>query len=86
MIAWIRLGVLEDVAEWLVQMMMVNCLFLTTPNYFKERDFHSAEEMAETDDHFSSAPHLGFVTERGIGQGESASSLTWTALYDILLE
>jgi hypothetical protein len=42
--------------------------------------------MSEADNHFSAALHFGFVPERGIGQGESASSLMWTALYDMLLE
>ena len=29
---------------------------------------------------------LGFCPQRGIGQGESASSLMWVAVYDILLD
>ena len=42
--------------------------------------------MGNSNTHFSAAPELSFQAERGIGQGESASSLMWTALYDILLE
>ena len=42
--------------------------------------------MRGRDTHFTGAPELGYQAERGIGQGESASSLMWTALYDILLE
>ena len=53
MVAWIRLGVPEDVAEWFVPMDDGGLSFLATPHYFKERDLHSAEEMTETDNHFS---------------------------------
>lgn len=36
--------------------------------------------------HITKSPELGFSAHRGIGQGESASSLLWVALYDILLD
>ena len=42
--------------------------------------------MLKANTHFTSAPDMGFLSGRGIGQGESASSLMWTALYDILLD
>jgi hypothetical protein len=43
------------------------------------------EQMGFSNTHFSAATGLSFTKERGIGQGESASSLMWTALYDMLL-
>jgi hypothetical protein len=57
-----------------------------TPHYFKERKLHSSNEMANHAEHFFAEPSLAFAAERGIGQGESASSLMWVALYGILLE
>jgi hypothetical protein len=40
----------------------------------------------QTNKSFIPSEYLAFQAERRIGQDESASSLMWTALYDLLLE
>ena len=85
-LAWTRLGVPLDVAEWFVDLDDGGLSFISTPLYHRDKNLKTPEEMGFSNTHFSAAPELSFQTERGIGQGESASSLMWTALYDILLE
>jgi len=85
-LAWTRLGVPLDVAEWFVDLDDGGLSFISTPLYHRDKNLKTPEEMGNSNTHFSAAPELSFQAERGIGQGESASSLMWTALYDILLE
>ena len=85
-LAWIRLGVPQDVAHWLVSLDDGGLSFIGSPHYFHTCSLRSAEELLQTSSHITKAPDLGFIAHRGIGQGESASSLLWVALYDILLE
>ena len=44
--------------------------------------------MADNAEHFSASDPrtMAFTAARSVGQGESASSLMWVALYDMLLE
>jgi len=60
--------------------------FISSPHYHLNKDLKTADEMAKREGHFTKDPALGFSAARGIGQGESASSLLWTALCDILLD
>jgi hypothetical protein len=60
--------------------------FLSTPFFAQEQDLHTAKEMLQDDHHMFKNPFLAFMAEWGLGQGESASSLMWTAMYDILLK
>jgi hypothetical protein len=85
-LAWVRLGVPTDVAEWFVEMDDGGLSFISSPHYHLNKNLKTPQQMKGTNTHFSSSPHLAYNAERGIGQGESASSLMWTALYDILLE
>ena len=85
-LAWTRLGVPLDVAEWFVDLDDGGLSFISSPLYHRDKNLKTPQEMGQSNTHFSAAPELGFQAERGIGQGESASSLMWTALYDILLE
>ena len=85
-IAWIRLGVPDDIATWFVDLDDGGLSFIDSPFYQREKSLRSTDELQEKPGHFSGRTNLAFTAERGIGQGESASSLMWTALYDILLE
>ena len=85
-IAWIRLGVPDDIAEWFVDLDDGGLSFIDSPYYQTEKKLRSTDELRQKPGHFSGNADLAFQAERGIGQGESASSLMWTALYDILLE
>ena len=85
-LAWIRLGVPLDVASWLVSLDDGGLSFIGSPHYFHSCSLRSADELLQASSHITKAPDLGFTAHRGIGQGESASSLQWVALYDILLE
>jgi hypothetical protein len=85
-LAWVRLGVPKDVAEWFVELDDHGLSYISSPHYHHSKNLNTPEGMAGRNEHFSQAPDLAYQAQRGIGQGESASSLMWTALYDILLE
>jgi len=85
-LAWRRLGVPRDVTDWFVDLDDGGYTFIATPYLDQAQNLHSAKDMLALDQHMSSKPELAFKAERGIGQGESASSLMWTAMYDMLLE
>jgi hypothetical protein len=85
-LAWVRLGVPHDIAEWFVGLDDGGLSFISSPFYHQKKNLRSPDELKAKPGHFITATDLSFSAERGIGQGESASSLMWTALYDILLE
>ena len=85
-LAWIRLGVPMDVAEWFVELDDGGLSFISTPYFHLHKGLRTPSNLQAKQGHFTDATHLGYKAQRGIGQGESASSLLWTALYDILLE
>ena len=85
-LAWIRLGVPDDIAEWFVGLDDGGLSFIDTPHYQRTKALRSIKHLKAKPGHFCEKKDLAFTAERGIGQGESASSLMWTALYDILLE
>ena len=85
-LAWVRLGVPMDVAEWFVELDDGGLSFISTPYFHMNKDLKTPSNLKTKSGHFTNATHLGYKAQRGIGQGESVSSLLWTALYDILLE
>ena len=93
-LAWTRLGVPESVAEWFVALDEGGHAFVATPYYATNNNLKTSSEIRRDDSHFAQPPTAGpnqntplsFIPERGIGQGESASSLMWVAVYDILLD
>jgi len=88
-LSWMRLGVPKDVAMWFIELDDGGLSFLDTPLFANTKTLRSSSDMLSSDGHMSGATNieeLSFQAERGIGQGESASSLMWLALYDILLE
>ena len=93
LLAWRRLGIPEDVADWFVGLDEEGSIFASTPLYNTEKKMTTPEEIQKGNQHMVSLvdndenkKDLSFQAERGIGQGESASSLMWIALYDMLLE
>lgn len=85
-LAWLRLGVPIETAEWFVGLDDGGLSFISSPYYHHHKNLRSPSQLKANPGHFSGSPELAFEAERGIGQGESASSLMWTALYDILLD
>ena len=87
-VAWVRLGVPPDVAEWFVQLDDGGLSYIATPHFFQKRKLHTSEQMADNVEHLSASDPrtMTFTAARGVRQGEIASSLMWVALYDMLLE
>jgi hypothetical protein len=93
-LAWNRLGVPPDVAEWFVALDDGGQAYVETPHFHLHKNLRSSQDFLSGASHFpnplpssdSTQTDLGFSPQRGIGQGESASSLMWVAVYDILLD
>lgn len=93
-LAWHRLGVPTDLAEWFVSLDDNGAAVIDTPYYASHKNLRSSLEMLHnnatfhptTDTETTPPMPKGFTPQRGIGQGESASSLMWVAVYDILLD
>ena len=84
-----RMGVSKEVAEWFIQLDDGGLTFVDTPLYANTSELHSHKDMLKGEMHMCGAKNieeLSYEAERGIGQGESASSLQWTVLYDMVLE
>jgi len=89
MLAWMRMGVSKNVAQWFIEQDDGGLSTLDTPLYANNCALHSHTEMLRGKKHMSAVADTedySFQAERGIGQGESASSLQWTVLYDMVLE
>ena len=65
-LAWMRLGVPLDVAEWFINLDDGGLSFISTPLYHNEKHLKTPEEMQSADTHFSPATALSFQAERGI--------------------
>jgi hypothetical protein len=88
-LAWMRMGVSKGLAEWFIELDDGGLSFIDTPLYVNTSDLHSHEDMLKRKKHMCSAKNIKeliFKAERGIGQEESASSLQWTVLYDMVLK
>ena len=66
---------------------------METPHFKATKNIRSSSTIRHTPTHFPNPsvpstvdPAFSFVPQRGIGQGGSASSLMWVAVYDILLD
>ena len=85
-LAWVRLGLSVSDAEWFVELDDNSHSFLITPLFEATAELHSSFSLHRNATHFHKPSDLAFTAQRGIGQGESASSLVWVAIYDILLD
>jgi hypothetical protein len=70
-IAWVRLGVPPDIAEWFVQLDDGGLSYIATPHFFQKRKLRTSGQMSEHAEHFSvSDPRtIVFTAARGVGQG-----------------
>ena len=84
-LAWRRLGVPDDVAEWITSLDEGGLTLPATPHVLLNQQLRDAADMNAEDGSFLRWKHLGFLSERGIIQGGTESALSWIALYDILL-
>ena len=92
--AWRRLGVPTEIAEWLVEMDIKGVTVVRTPFAAQEWDKHTYHAVqlpdgAQSPLDPSSSPIEAllesFTAERGTGQGDVTSPTCWLALFDILL-
>ena len=84
-LAWRRLGLPDDVADWITQLDEGGLTFPATPHVLLNQQHRDTNVMGREDGSFLSRKDLGFRSERGIIQGGTESALSWIALYDILL-
>jgi exonuclease III len=75
--AWIRLGVPEDLASYIVAMDIQGHTVIRSPLAYRTLRTGGYEALREHG--------MDFVAEKGTGQGDIPSPLNWDALFDILL-
>jgi hypothetical protein len=84
-----HMGASKVVVEWFIELDDGELSFIDTPLYANTSNLHSHEDMLKGKKLMCGVKNieqLSFEADREIGQGESASSLQWTVLYDMLLE
>jgi len=86
-LAWTRLGVPAPVTTWLTSLDRDGLTFVMTPYMMEKLRHRPLDKIMETDGHIlpDEILTLGFHSIRGITQGDTASTVAWIALYDILL-
>eukprot|EP01036_Dinobryon_divergens_P062140 gene62140-biopygen47474 len=98
MIAWLRLGVPHNIAEWLVGLDLQGVTIVRTPlarqawlraNYqgFRAPGNNFSRNMRPMTNNQELCKQIidTFLAELGTGQGDVASPMCWNALFDILL-
>jgi hypothetical protein len=75
--AWIRLGVLEDIARYLVEMDVGGYTVIRSPI--------ALQKMEEEGETLLELENLFFGAFRGTGQGDVSSPLNWDAVLDTLM-
>jgi hypothetical protein len=89
-LAWKSMGVsMKGVAELVIKLDDGGLSFFDTPLYANTSALHSHKDMLYEKKHMCGVKNikeLFFDTERGIRQGERASRLQRTLLYDMVLE
>ena len=86
LLAWQRLGVPPDTALWLSQLDIDGDVYPWTPHYIESTRFHSFSYLSSRDSSFVTNHSPSFRAVRGIGQGDTLSTVAWIAVYDILLD
>jgi len=74
-LCWQRLGLPAEFAQWLVNLDANGYTIFRTPRALAQWDVEGLEGLKE----------LSFNPERGTGQGDILSPLTWLAVFDVLL-
>eukprot|EP01041_Mallomonas_annulata_P042294 gene42294-biopygen23782 len=98
MIAWLRLGVPEQIATWLVGLDMDGATIVRTPSArrawqqahyqgIRAGEHNYTQKMRPMTRHQLLCVHMidAFKAELGTGQGDVSSPMCWNALFDILL-
>eukprot|EP01041_Mallomonas_annulata_P042211 gene42211-biopygen12292 len=98
MIAWLRLGVPEQIATWLVGLDMDGVTIVRTPSArrawqqahyqgIRTGEHNYTQKMRLMIRHQLLCVHMidAFKAELGTGQGDVSSPMCWNALFDILL-
>ena len=81
--AWIRLGIPEDIAQYLME--LDNEGRTTVKTQHANAVYHQLGARNVLSDHTDDDHAASFTARDGIGQGDSTSATAWIALYDILL-
>ena len=93
-IAWRRLGVPEDVADWLVDMDVAGVTVVRSPfsqarweenAYMSVRTFSVPPSTHKQSMVYSNESVKPFACDRGTGQGNTDSPTCWNAVFDIAL-
>ena len=87
-IAWIRMGVPPEIAEWLVEIDESNTTIIKTPHATAKWDKQPYKNIHIIDDTPGSTNPTtlpAFTARRGTGQGDVVSPNVWIAFLDILL-
>ena len=82
-IAWIRLGIPPDIAEYFTELDIEGLTVIKSPH--ANQVYHSVGKTAVLSESTSDTTAEAYVARDGIGQGDSTSATAWIALYDILL-
>jgi exonuclease III len=84
-LAWARLGVPPGIVRWLTGLDEDGLTFVKSPHMSNRLEPRTFQDIKTQDGHFIAREDLGFKAIRGIGQGDNLSTLSWIALFDILL-
>jgi hypothetical protein len=84
-LAWARLGVPPLIVKWLTGLDDNGLTFVKTPHMSNRLGPRSLHSIKTRDGHFIARDDLAFKAVRSIGQGDNLSTLSWIALFDILL-
>jgi hypothetical protein len=93
-IAWRRLGVPDDIADWLVDMDVAGVTVVRSPfsqarweedAYMSIRSFSIPPSTAKTHMVYAIDAVQPFTCDRGTGQGNTDSPTCWNAVFDIAL-
>jgi hypothetical protein len=85
-LAWARLGMATDDLEWFLRLDATGNIYIRTPEFELNREMTKAEEHLKAQlPMLSSITENQFHPERGIGQGDTPSTLIFIAVFDILL-
>eukprot|EP01042_Synura_sphagnicola_P036547 gene36547-biopygen9296 len=75
LLCWQRLGVPNEIAQWLVALDTAGYTTVRTPHALTSLELDGLDGIKD----------LAFNPERGTGQGDSYSPFRWQAVFDVLL-
>jgi hypothetical protein len=84
-LAWQRMGVRGKSLELLMSLDEVGRAYPWTPHMMKKVYTFNSSPLKRTTHLIKHSSSLGFRPQRGVGQGDTLSTLVWNAVFDILL-